>query len=284
MKQFLLIISLLFSSLTFSQGIEAPDGVSLGQDVGIVNGEVNLGGVGIDNPTDNPVTPATTLLTDLKVWWDLSSVNATYSSNNLTNNNTVTFNTGKVGNAGYFTAGSPSTSLSISDNADVSLGDKDWTISGWVYLNAVASVQTILSKRDGTGSGQNEFTFIFNTASSGRLEFYQFNSGTTANAMLQSSGTISATTYYHYVIWHDNTANKLYMQVNNGTVSEVALTVTPYDGASAFKIGAQQTTNTSGMTGRVDEVSIWHRVLTSEERTYLYNSGNGRTYSGGIVQ
>lgn len=280
MKQFLLTISLLFSSITFSQGIEAPDGVSLGHDVGIVNGEVNLGGVGIDNPTDNPVTPATTLLTNLKVWWNLSSVNATYSSNNLTNNNTVTFNTGKVGNAGYFVRSSMQ-NLSIADNDDVSLGDRDWTITGEVYLDNLTNIQTVIAKRSGTGSGQGEISYIFNTATN-KLELYVFNSGTTANSVLSHS-TVSSGQWYFFTLWHDNIANKIYQQINDGTIVETTLSITPHDGTSPFRIGCQQT-NTICLDGRVDEVAIWHRVLTSEERTYLYNSGNGRTYQNGEVQ
>lgn len=281
-KLFTLILFLTCFNLNAqSQGINTP-GVSIG-DNGIRTPAIIIGGGdGIDSPPDNPVTPATTLLEDLKVWWNLSSVNATFSSNNLTNVNTTTFSTGKVGNASYHVRAS-NQNLSIADNDDVSLGDRDWTIAGWFYLDNITNVQTILSKRNATTSTNNEFTLIFNTTGA-KLEFYQFNSGTTANAALQSSGTISATTWYYYIIWHNNTDNKLYMQVNGGTVSEVALTVVPYDGASSFRIGTQQTTNTVSQDGRNDEVAIWHRVLTADERTYLYNSGTGRTYAGGVVQ
>ena len=43
-----------------------------------------------------------TLLTNLISYYKLDDVNDYYASNNLTNNNTVTFVTGKIGNAGDF--------------------------------------------------------------------------------------------------------------------------------------------------------------------------------------
>ena len=33
------------------------------------------------------------------------------------------------------------------------------------------------------------------------------------------------------------------------------------------------------MDGRLDQVGVWKRVLTADERTWLYNSGNGRSYT-----
>ena len=34
-----------------------------------------------------------------------------------------------------------------------------------------------------------------------------------------------------------------------------------------------------GFNGRVDEVSLYKRLLTADERTWMHNSGNGRAYS-----
>lgn len=282
MKKLFTLI-LLFVCLTLnaqSQGING-QGIKVGE-AGIKTPLILIGGGdGLDSPSLSP--EATSLLTSLQVWWDLSSVNATYSSNNLTNVNTVTFSTGKVGNASYHVRAS-SQYLTIADNDAVSLGDRDWTICGWFYLDNTSNVQTIRAKRNGTGSGQGEFTLIYNTTG-GKLEFYCFNSTTGVNAALQSSSTISATTWYFYVVWHDNTANKLYMKVNEGTTTEVALTVVPYDGANVMYIGAQNTGSPAlFMDGRNDECAIWQRVLTSSEMTYLYNSGTGRTYTGGVIQ
>lgn len=246
---------------------------------------VNLGYSGYQVPKVTVSPEASSLLTDLKAWWkfDATSGNAadSYGSNTLTAGNSPGSTTGIVGNCRTYTIASTQY-FQISDNADVSLGDKDWTIGGWVYLTAVATVQTIAAKRDNTTATNNEFTFIYNTSSQ-KLEFYQFNSGTTANAALSSSTTVTSATWYYVLIWHDNTANKLYMQVNGGTVSEVALTVVPYEGGSSFQFGAQISTHTSLLGGRTDEWGIWHRVLTTAERTYLYNSGAGRTLTANLI-
>ena len=31
---------------------------------------------------------------------------------------------------------------------------------------------------------------------------------------------------------------------------------------------------------RMDSVGLWKRILTADEKTWLYNSGNGRSYAG----
>jgi hypothetical protein len=47
-----------------------------------------------------------------------------------------------------------------------------------------------------------------------------------------------------------------------------------------FTIGTQNdTANIFRWDGLIDEVGFWKRVLTSAERTELYNSGNGRDYA-----
>jgi len=47
------------------------------------------------------------------------------------------------------------------------------------------------------------------------------------------------------------------------------------NGASDFAIGARRDTAPLYFDGRIDEVGLWKRVLTTAERTALYNSGAG---------
>lgn len=98
---------------------------------------------------------------------------------------------------------------------------------------------------------------------------------------LKWNGTPTTGTWYFIVGWHDPNANTLNIQVNNGTPTTRSHSYGIYDGSLSstrqIKIGAL-VGYYQYMDGLMDEVSVWKRVLTADERTWLYNNGNGRTY------
>ncbi len=52
----------------------------------------------------------------------------------------------------------------------------------------------------------------------------------------------------------------------------------PADGLP-FILGATDLASNNTLDGLIDEVAIWARVLTADERTWLYNAGNARAYA-----
>jgi hypothetical protein len=71
---------------------------------------------------------------------------------------------------------------------------------------------------------------------------------------------------------------------NDGAVASTSTSgQAPVTGASDFNIGRRQAGDfyTDGL---IDQVGIWKRKLTSDEITYLYNSGNGRSYADFAVR
>jgi len=50
------------------------------------------------------------------------------------------------------------------------------------------------------------------------------------------------------------------------------------NGSVPFNIGSHDDGAGTEWNGLIDEVAIWDRQLTSDERTELYNSGSGLTY------
>lgn len=74
----------------------------------------------------------------------------------------------------------------------------------------------------------------------------------------------------------------IFAQKNNGTITQTAHSTGVRDGTNNLQFGRLSTGNY--FDGILDEVAIWKRVLTPEERTYLYNNGTGRTYTGGKIQ
>lgn len=217
--------------------------------------------------------------TSLIAWWDLEESSGTrndaHSTNHLTDNNTVTQTTGKVGNAAQFTSAN-SEFLSIADNAAMSTGNIDFSFAGWVYMDTLADVDFW-----GKWSTTNEAEYFVEYANSGGAKFRFAVSSDGASAtgsVLADLPTPAATgTWYFLVAWHDSVGDTINIQVNNGTVYSSAYATGVRDGTSPFEVG--RAVSTRYVNGRVDSVGFWKRTLTATERTALYNSGRGKRYS-----
>jgi hypothetical protein len=197
-----------------------------------------------------------------------------FGANTLTDNNTVVAGTGKLGDGADFESSS-SEFLSIADNAELSLaGDTEFTIACWVKPETVAT-SAILSKRTGSTSTATEYS-LFTIVTTGVIRFDVGNGS--AGTSLSSVETASIGTWMFIVAWHDTTANKLFLQINNGTPNEVAHTLGTQNTSSELHVGKTPNSSSNFYDGVVDSVSIWKRILTAGERTALYNSGNGLDY------
>lgn len=212
-------------------------------------------------------------LTDsLVAYWSLSDLTDSHGSNTLTNNNTATFTTGKVGNAANFARAS-SQYLSIADNAALSMGDIDFTIACWVQIGVSQTNSAIAGKWGTVG----EYLLLY---VSNRFYFSVRNlaNSATANAAANTLGAPSTSTWYYIVAQHDSVNNLVKIKVNNGAWDSVAHSGGVRDGIESFAIGAYHTP--SGFwDGLVDELAIWKRCLSDAEITDLYNGGSGRDYA-----
>lgn len=222
---------------------------------------------------------AQALQSGLVAFWKLDEVsgvrNDSVGANHLTDNNTVTQAVGKVGNAAQFTTAN-SESLSIVDNAALSMGDIDFTIAGWVYLDSVLVDQPLVSKRQ--NATNREYLVQYVAGGTNRFRFGVTADGVTFTLLAAASlGAPLVATWYFVVSWHDATANTINIQVNNGAVDSGAHATGVFDGTSIFELGAD-TEALAFLGGRLDACGIWKRVLTPAERTYLYNAGAGREY------
>ncbi len=219
-------------------------------------------------------------LTDnLVAFWELDDLVDAHGANDLTNNNSATFATGKVGNAVDVERGSTQF-LSRADNTDLSTGDIDWTLNAWVKVEAVdGSNNLVFVAKDDSGNHAEYYLFYQGSSSQFRLEVYGatgFGSQGAVNAT--TFGSVSTGTWYMVTAWHDATNNQVGIAVNAGTADTAGHSAGVIDGNGSFKIGADAFA-ADYFDGLIDQVGLWKRVLTSGERTSLYNSGNGLSYA-----
>lgn len=218
-------------------------------------------------------------LTDnLISFWELEEASGTrndsHGSNHLTDNNTVAAGTGKVGNAADFES-SNSEYLSHASNSDLQTGNIDFSICAWANLESNLDVQ-VVSKDDDAASSRD---YTLDRGSSNNFRFYINGGG--GGLIIVSSVEPSLATWYFVVAWHDATADTLNIQVNNGSVDSASTSGTaPEVSAAEFRIGAREYAGFEGyFDGLIDQVGLWKRVLTTQERTDLYNGGAGLSYA-----
>lgn len=211
------------------------------------------------------------LLTDLISYWKLDEASGTrvdsVGGNDLTDNNTVTQGAGKVDSAAVFVAAN-NEYLSRASNASLQAGDIDWTFALWFKSAAFPANQSLLGKDIDTG---REYSIYLITTGQVTVLY---------GATFAQSLAVTANDWHLAIGWHDATANTLNVQVDNAAaVSQATAGAAPPVGAAEFRIGAIAYPGfPQYLSGSVDEVGFWKRVLTADERTQLYNGGDGVTY------
>lgn len=227
------------------------------------------------------VASSSTLNTSLIAYWKLDEASGTRvdseptgTPQDLTDNNTVTSNTGIISNAGQFTSAN-SEYLSRADSAELSTGDIDYTFAFWVLMDSKAATLNFVNKYTVTGN-QREYSARYDQPTD-RFTFLVSPDGIVATTVTASTfGTPSTATWYAIVVKHDATANIIGVSVNNGAFDTAAHTTGSFDSTAAFHVGASGTP-AAFMNGRIDEGAFWKKVLSAAEITEWYNAGAGKT-------
>lgn len=224
---------------------------------------------------------------DMKAYWNFEEASGNLidvhtGTHTLTETGgTIASAGGKVGNCRDFEL-DDSEWFQRSAHADLANIDEDMTIAFWVNLESKATYQDIITYGWNVGSSVYGCEYRTNTD---RFRFYMCGDANFVNQTVIAAdnfGSPTLGTWYFYVAWHDAANNEIGIQINNGTANTTAHTTGGWDQTlGIFVIGAGYNWNPMGQffDGMLDECGFWKRVLTADEKTWLYNSGNGRTYA-----
>lgn len=218
---------------------------------------------------------ASTLLDDLVSYWKMDEATGSrvdsVGENDLTENGTIGSDTGIKGSAADLDSAS-SEYLSIASLEWLTA----WTVSMWIYIDSYSDSYVGLVSRDDSGSPRNQSTLY--VKNNGKLAVYIDTAApTAASADGTGSQTLSAGAWTH-IVWSYSAATGIQTWVDTVADIDTADSVTPSTTAAPFSIGRDEANGVRFFNGRIDEVGIWSRVLTSAERDELYNAGSGVTY------
>lgn len=212
-------------------------------------------------------------------WVDQST-----TANNLTAHGTITSATGKIGKGASLPNGN-STYLDHASAAALNPSGSagDYTLGCWYNRTAnIGGAHVIVSKwAYSAGTFGVNRPFRLQIADGSNLLQLLINSGTgtapTDQFTIQDNGLVWANGVWHCILWwYDHVAGTVSLQQDGGT---------PVSNASSG-VGAGATTpfRVSGdfafdiCNGIIDNLAIWHVVLTPAQRTAWYNGGAGHEW------
>lgn len=223
------------------------------------------------------VSPGTT---NLVSWWTLDETSGeradSHGTNPLTDVNTVLYGTGKKSNAADFERDN-NEALTKTDSASLSLTGS-WTISAWIFVESMPTVRCGLITKFSTVITTSGYG-IYIEVISGTAYLHGHVGGNSTYFNLTLATGLSTGAWYHVVATWDDATDTLTLILNNGTPSSASGGVsTLADNASAIQLGGALSGGQS-YDGLMDETCLYSSVLTADNIEWLYNSGNGRTYS-----
>lgn len=216
------------------------------------------------------------LAAGLAAWWSMDESSGQranrHGSNPLLPYGTVTQAAGQQGSAAGFSPSSPG-HLRQESNALITTGNINFTLAAQVYLNSTTGTAIIANKGEKTNMNRRDYTL---SVSNGILSFRVGNGSSTG--CVSSGSAVTANAWHTVIAWHDAENDTLNLQIDNGTVFSA-----PYSGGASnttypLTVGAFAD-NTYVLNGRVDELALYKRLLTADERAWLHNNGQGRAYT-----
>jgi len=191
-------------------------------------------------------------------YWDFESDATDLVSSNNGTESSITHSAGLIGNGAVYNAATDYISITPITGSTI-------TIAGWYYYGTAnaGSWNTLFCRNLGS------YHHVLINGTSKIIGFYN-------GAFYPSTLTMVTGNWYFIICEKVGTNEKIY--VNNGLYLD---SNSSFDNNS-YPFGIignySSATNTQGCIGTIDEVGVWNRVLTADEKTYLYNKGNGVSF------
>jgi len=222
---------------------------------------------------------------DLVSYWKLDEVSGVrydiHGSNDLTDNNTVLYDTGKINNSALF-ARSNSEYLSITDASQTSL-DSCPSAQFWFYTWASATSFTdgnwhgLVAKQNTAGTSSFN-TGILRDGSTYYILFGVNHSGGEFGS-IEVIPTPSTGVPYLYLFQYNGTTGEKHIYINNTLEDTETSGPNNYNNSAAsFTLGHRNQATSDHWNGWLDETAFGCGVLTSDDRSAIYNSGNALQY------
>lgn len=171
-----------------------------------------------------------------------------------------------------------STSTALTSTNTLTLGNRDFTYACWVRPTTVGSPQYTM------GNWQAPFVALLYLNTTGpKWEWYVQNDAQTSVLVGPLNLGVPVANVWQLVFgWHDSVGDLIGGQIFIETtgagsiVTGATAGVSPETSALVHRFG--YTGGGNSLIGNICDAAIWGRVLTLEDRTWLFNRGRGRKF------
>lgn len=159
--------------------------------------------------------------------------------------------------------------ISVPSNSLLNLSNS-YSISGWFNTSSISGSQrTIISQSKTTSQGG----LCLNLDNLQNYDVWGDNTDVNGVHSINSNFTPSINTWYNSVETYDGTWLRIY--VNGQIKDSTQYTINLSNNLHILTIGSQNVTGTTDYwVGKLDDIGVWNRGLTSTEVLGLYNSHN----------
>lgn len=212
---------------------------------------------------------------NIQGFWKLDETSGTRydettNDNDLTDNATVLYAAGKIGNAADFEADN-SEYLSIADAAQTGLDiTGDISISCWIKPESLVN-KWIFAKYDDSGVEKSYWCYI---TAANKIN-WQISDGTDV-PLISSNNAVGTGTWYHIVCTFDASEQDMFVYLDTDVASNTSAGISAIkDSNQPFYIGKRF--DGYYFDGLIDEVIVWNKCLTATEvlRVYKMRTAGG---------
>lgn len=197
-------------------------------------------------------------------------------SDNLTNVNSASRVTGKIGNGTGFVRASNQELTNAS--AFLFDGTSSFTFAVWHKMVAASpsvggAIEVVIGRWD---SPSNRQMLLFADVT---LDQYRWVISDDGTAFLEArpAFVIASSAFRLLIAEYNSVTNELTLRIDEGGGSKVATAAGPasiFQSTDEFRVGSLDP-GIGLADATMDEIAVWSRLLTSTEKSELYNSGNG---------
>ena len=220
-------------------------------------------------------------------YWDMDETSGngvdSRGSNTLIDNNTVTSGTG-VGGTGTARQFDRTNNeyFNVAAGHGLHAGDRDFAYVTWVYYTGVLAPTTLSFvagvEDDGFTAGGSDWSLFFRQANASFR--FMVSDGSTLYFVDETTiGAPVAATWYMLMVDYNSATNTMRITGNDGSGHTTSSVPAPNNGGEPFQM-AFPAAGGNYWNGRQARSAFWAGYIpTPGDRTWLFNGGNGRSYS-----
>jgi hypothetical protein len=174
-------------------------------------------------------------------------------------------NGGKFGAGAYFNGSSGVIDISTTSTTPIDFSQRNYSISFWINTTQVPSTYGVIMAK--FGGSDSIRAFHCHLRANGTIRFYERNTGNQDES--DTTTTINDGNWHHIVITKSSTQRIIYIDGSADVTTSTTFTANS-GGSENIKLGRDNSGNADWLEGKLDQVRLFTKELSSSEVSTLY--------------